>query len=62
MGIWGETVTDVSRRLLAHHGRLRGRYRLNVAELARLRGLACAKAVRMKATRELGGQLATLSR
>jgi hypothetical protein len=38
MGIRGETVTDVSQRLLAHHGRLRGRYRLNVAELARMRG------------------------
>jgi hypothetical protein len=33
-GIRGETVTDVSQRLLAHHGGLRGLFRLDVAELA----------------------------
>ncbi len=37
-GIRGETVTDVSQRLLAHHGGLRGLFRLDVAELVRVRG------------------------
>jgi DNA repair protein RadC len=60
-GIRGETVTDVSQRLLAHHGGLRGLYRLDVAELARIRGLGDAKAVRVKAALELGRRLAALS-
>ena len=33
-GIRGETVTDISPRLLAHYGGLRGLFRLDVAELA----------------------------
>ena len=40
MGTRRETVTDVSPRLLAHHGGLRGLYRLDVTELAWMRGLA----------------------
>src|SRR5215216_3067782 len=60
-GIRGETVTDVSQRLLAHHGGLRGLFRLDVAELARVRGLGDAKAVRVKAALELGRRLAALS-
>src|SRR5829696_2221935 len=60
-GIRGETVTDVSQRLLAHHGGLRGLFRLDVAELARIRGLGDAKAVRVKAALELGRRLAALS-
>ena len=59
--IRGETVTAVSQRLLAHHGGLRGLFRLDVAELARVRGLGDAKAVRLKATLELGRRLAALS-
>jgi DNA repair protein RadC len=47
-------VTDVSQRLLAHHGGLRGLFRLDVAELARVRGLGDAKAMRVKAVLELG--------
>ena len=58
MGIRGETVTDVSQRLLAHHGGLRGLFRLDVAELARVRGIGDAKAVRVKAALELGRRLA----
>ena len=54
-------VTDVSQRLLAHHGGLRGLFRLDVAELARVRGLGDAKAVRVKAALELGRRLAALS-
>ena len=60
-GIRGETVTDVSQRLPAHHGGLRGIFRLDVAELARIRGLGDAKAVRVKAALELGRRLAALS-
>ena len=60
-GIQGETVTDVAQRLLAHHGGLRGLFRLDVAELARVRGLGDAKAVRLKAALELGRRLAALS-
>ena len=51
-------VTDVSQRLLAHHGGLRGIFRLDVAELARLRGLVDAKVVRAKAVVELRRRLA----
>jgi hypothetical protein len=61
MGIRGETITDVAQRLLAHHGGLRGLFRLDVAELARIRGLSDAKAVRLKAAPELGGRLAAFS-
>ena len=48
-GIRGETVTDGSQRLLADHGGLCGLIRLDAAELARVRGLADTKAVRLKA-------------
>ena len=56
-----ETVTDFSQRLLTHHGGLRGLFRLDVAELARVRGRGDAKAVRVKAALELGRRLAALS-
>jgi DNA repair protein RadC len=60
-GIVGETVTAVSQRLLADHGGLRGLFRMDLAELARVRGLGDAKAVRLKAALELGRRLAALS-
>jgi DNA repair protein RadC len=60
-GIRGETVTDVAQRLLAEHGGLRGLFRLDIAELSRIRGLGDAKAVRLKAALELGRRLAALS-
>jgi DNA repair protein RadC len=60
-GLKGETVTDLSQRLLAEHGGLRGLYRLEVSELAKLRGLGDAKAVHLKAALELGRRLAALS-
>jgi len=60
-GIVGEGVTDVSQRLLAQHGGLRGLFQMDVAELARIRGLGDAKAVRLKAALELGRRLAALS-
>jgi DNA repair protein RadC len=60
-GIVGETVTDVSQRLLAEHGGLRGLFQMDVAELACIRGLGDTKAVRFKAALELGRRLAALS-
>ena len=51
----GETVTDFSQRLLADHGGLRGLVPPGNGELARVRGLGDAKAVRVKAALELGG-------
>ncbi|MFN8593416.1 MAG: DNA repair protein RadC [Thermomicrobiales bacterium] len=60
-GIVGETVTVVAQRLLAEHGGLRGLYRMDLTELARIRGLGDAKAVRLKAALELGRRLAALS-
>ena len=60
-GIVGETVTAVAQRLLAEHGGLRGLMRLEVAELARIRGVGDAKAVKLKAALELGRRLAALS-
>jgi DNA repair protein RadC len=59
-GIVGETVTDVAQRVLAEHGGLRGLMQMDVAELARVRGLGDAKAVRLKAALELGRRLAAL--
>ena len=58
MSIRGETVTDISQRLLAQYGGLRGLFRLDVAELARIRGLGDAKAVRVKAA--FGSRLSVL--
>jgi DNA repair protein RadC len=60
-GLVGETVTDLAQRLLAQHGGLRGLFRMDIAELAQLRGLGDAKAVRLKAALELGRRLAALS-
>jgi DNA repair protein RadC len=61
VGIRGEMVTDVAQRLLVHLGGLRGLFRLDVAELARIRSLGDAKAVRLKAALELGRRLASFS-
>jgi DNA repair protein RadC len=54
-------VTDVAQRLLAQHGGLRGLYRMDLTELARVRGVGDAKSVRLKAALELGRRLAALS-
>ena len=51
----------MAQRLLAEHGGLRGLMRLDVAELARIRGVGDAKAVKLKAALELGRRLAALS-
>lgn len=59
-GIVGETVTDVAQRLLAEHGGIRGLLRMETDELARVRGIGDAKAVRLKAALEIGRRLAAL--
>jgi DNA repair protein RadC len=53
-GIRGETVTDLSQRLLADHGGLRGLSRIDVAERARIRGLVAARSVPFKSVLNLG--------
>ena len=60
-GTVGETVTDLSQRLLAQYGGLRGLFRLDLFELARVHGVGDAKSVRLKAALELGRRLAALS-
>jgi DNA repair protein RadC len=60
-GTIGEGVTDLSQRLLAEQGGLRGLYRIDLSELARVRGVGDAKSVRLKAALELGRRLAALS-
>lgn len=59
-GIVGETVTDMSQRILADHGGLRGLLLLELSELQRVKGLGEAKAVRLKAALELGKRLSVL--
>jgi DNA repair protein RadC len=56
----GETVTDLAQRLLAQTGGLRGVYQLTVTELAAMRGIGDAKAVKVQAALELGRRLAVL--
>ena len=60
-GIVGETVTVVAQRLLAEHGGLLGLMKLDVAELARIRGVGEAKAAKLKAALELAKRVAALS-
>ena len=60
-GTVGETVTDLSQRLLAQYGGLRGLFRLDLIELASIRGVGDAKSVRLKAALELGRRLAALA-
>src|SRR5918993_1489023 len=59
-GSVGETVTDLSQRLLAQYGRLCGLFRMDLVELARIRGVGDAKSVRLTAALELGRRLAAL--
>ena len=54
-GIPGESVTDVSQRLLAQHGGLRGLFRLDVAELAGCAGWAPPKPCASKPRSSLDG-------
>ena len=60
-GTVGLSVTDLAQRLIVEQGGLRGLLRLEVTELARIRGVGDAKAVRLKAALELGRRLAALN-
>lgn len=60
-GSVGENVLDLSQRLLAEQGGLRGLFQMETSELARVRGLGDAKSVRLKAALELGRRLAVLN-
>jgi hypothetical protein len=52
---------DGAQRLRARHGGWGGVFRLDVAQLARIRGLGDAKALRVKAALALGRRLAALA-
>jgi len=57
-GLPGEPVTAVAERLLRDHGGLPGLMRLDVVELARIRGVGEAKAAKLRAALELAVRLA----
>jgi DNA repair protein RadC len=57
-GIKGESVVQVSQRLLRDTGGLRGLYQMSFEELAAQRGVGESKACRIKAALELGRRLA----
>jgi len=59
-GLKGEPVTAVAQRLLVEHGGLTGLMRLDVTELAAIRGLGEAKAAKLKAALELASRLVAL--
>src|ERR687895_2489084 len=59
-GLPGEPVTEVAQRLLRDHGGLPGLMRLDVVELARIRGVGEAKAAKLKAALELASRLVAL--
>ncbi|HWV34478.1 MAG TPA: DNA repair protein RadC [Thermomicrobiales bacterium] len=61
VGIAGENVSAMAQRLLAEHGGLPGLLRMDVAELARVRGIGPSKATKIKAALELGRRLAAMS-
>lgn len=60
-GIKGESVTTMSQRLLHDCGGLTGLMRMELVELAKLRGVGESKASKVKAAFELGRRLAALS-
>lgn len=59
-GIQGETVTTLSQRLLTEHGDLLGLMKLDVWELARIRGVGPAKAAKVKAALEIASRVVAL--
>src|SRR5688500_6610774 len=59
-GLPGEPVTEVAQRLLRDHGDLLGLMKLDVVELARIRGVGEAKAAKLKAALELASRLAAM--
>lgn len=59
-GLPGEPVTAVAQRLLTDHGGLAGLIKLDVVEMARIRGVGEAKAAKLKAALELAVRVAAL--
>ena len=60
-GMRGETVTTMADRLLSQHGGLPGLMRMDLIELARVKGVGESKAAKVKAAFELGRRLAAIS-
>jgi DNA repair protein RadC len=56
-GIQGESVNVLSQRLLVEYDGLLGLMKLDVTELARVRGLGPAKAAKLKATLEIASRV-----
>lgn len=59
-GIKGESVTSMSQRMLRDHNGLEGLMRMDVVELAAIRGLGEAKAAKLKAALEIGRRVSIL--
>ena len=60
-GLVGESVLEVSQRILRDHGGLAGLVRLDIVELAAIRGIGPAKAAKLRAAFELAGRIAALA-
>ncbi len=60
-GLPGEPVTALAQRLLTDHGGLNGLLKLDVVEMAMIRGVGEAKAAKLKAAMELAVRLAALA-
>lgn len=60
-GLPGEPVTAVAQRLLTEHDGLLGLMRLDVVELARIRGVGEAKAAKLKAALELANRIVAMT-
>lgn len=60
-GLPGESVLEVSQRILRDHGGLAGLVRLDIVELAAIRGIGPAKAAKLRAAFELAGRIAALA-
>jgi DNA repair protein RadC len=59
-GLVGESVNALSQRLLIEHGGLLGLMKMDVLELANLRGLGPAKAAKLKATLEIANRVVAM--
>lgn len=60
-GLPGESVLDVSQRILRDHGGLAGLVRLDIVELSAIKGIGPAKAAKLRAAFELAGRIAALA-
>jgi len=60
-GMKGESVTSMAERLLSQHDGLPGLMRMDLVELARVKGVGESKAAKVKAAFELGKRLAAMS-